>query len=127
MGGDLERVLGAVERLPSPADVNAVVGAAVTRGTRTVIPLAEVAYDFELTAERTIPAGEPGAGAGLEPDAAVGASRSRPIAVIESTPVHTAIRPVLDLGRLVPWAVMLAAWTLGCVAVALGLRERRGP
>jgi uncharacterized spore protein YtfJ len=125
MSTDLDRVLDAVERLPSPADVNAVVGPVTTQGDRTLIPLAEVAYDFELTAERLRREIDPESTAA--PGEGWGASRSRPVAVVESTAYGTTVRPVLDLGKLVPRIVRLVAWSAFCLLIArcFGMRKRR--
>jgi uncharacterized spore protein YtfJ len=126
MESDLERMLEAVTHLPAPADVQAVFGAPTTSGNRTVIPVAAVAYDFELAAER--PTGAPAQGGGnvFSDDQGSGHVRSRPVAVVEVTSEGTTVRPVVDYARVLPRLLLLAGWATACLAFAIARSRRRG-
>jgi uncharacterized spore protein YtfJ len=126
MESDLDRMLEAVAQLPAPADVNAVFGAPATSGNRTVIPVAAVAYDFELAAERPTGAPTPDGGNAFADDQGSGQVRSRPVAVVEVTSEGTAVRPVVDYARVLPRLLLLAGWATGCLAFAIARSRRRG-
>ena len=125
MSTDLDKMLEAVVRFPSPADANAVFGAAATSESRVVIPAAAVAYDFELAGERSRQGHETAGETLSEPHHGWGRVRSRPVAVIELTPEETVVRPVVDLGRVLPRLPLLAGWTTVWVAFAIALRSRK--
>jgi len=125
MNTDLDKMLEAVVRFPSPADANAVFGTTAVFEDRTVMPAAAVAYDFELTGERIRPGSEAAGEITAEPDEGWGRVRSRPVAVIEVTSEGTTVRPVLDMGRLLPRVLLLIGWAAGWLAIALALRTRR--
>ena len=125
MSTDLDQMLEAVVRLPSPADASAVFGVPTTSGDRTIIPAAAIAYDFDLAAERHRSGAEVGGEAANRPDQGRGGIRSRPVAVIELTREATIVRPIVDMSRLLPRVLVLAGWAAAWLALASALRSRR--
>jgi hypothetical protein len=140
----VQRLLDAFAEVREKANVDAVFGEPVSTPGRTVIPVAEVAYGFELgvadrVADEDGPAGG-GAGAsagdqtagtdtgGVSADTTGGgALHARPLAVIEVTPAATVVRPIVDQQKVAwyrtfffGWAVF---WFVAAVVRILGPRE----
>jgi uncharacterized spore protein YtfJ len=121
METQIEKLLDTLADLRKKANVNAVFGKPVAAGGRTVIPVAEVAYAFEVgVEEEAVPDGTEGGGGGS------GGLDVRPVAVVEVTPEETWVKPVIDEQKLALAGVLLAAWAVFWVARTLvGIFGRR--
>jgi uncharacterized spore protein YtfJ len=122
MEGEIQNMLDAFGDLRKRANANSCFGKPISTGERTVIPVAEVAYEFEMGIESGDVAGGKDAGGG-------GGMRVRPFAVVEVTPESTRVEPIVDEqkvawagGLLIAWAVSWLAWALVRI---LGPRDRR--
>lgn len=112
MEREIQKLLDSLAALRSKADVNAAFGEPVATEGRTVIPVAEVAYSFEVGVEGEA-ADEIAAGGGS------GGMSARPLAVIEVTPQSTVVRPIIDEQKLALAGALLVGWAVFCVARAL--------
>ena len=130
----VQRLLDAFAEVREKANVDAVFGEPVVTPGRTVIPVAEVAYGFELgVADADASAAGSGAVAGADAAATGadttggGALHARPLAVIEVTPAATIVRPIVDQQKVawyrslfLGWAVF---WFVAAVVRILGPRD----
>jgi len=120
---EIQELLDSLAGMREKANVNACFGEPVTAEGRTVIPVAQVCYGFGMgfgqgpVAEEEAPeeetpeeAGGGGGGGG------VGA---HPIAVIEVTSEGTCVKPVIDEQKVALAGVLLAGWSVFCLARAL--------
>ena len=121
METEIQKMLDALTDLRKKANANAVFGKPVTSEGRIVIPVAEVTYDFDIEIE------EEEAGEGVGEGEGGGGMNVRPVAVVEVTPDHAHIEPIVDQQRLalvrallIGWAVLWVGWTLGKI---FGRRE----
>lgn len=112
METEIQTMLDSFGDLRKRANANSCFGKPVTAEDRTVIPVAEVTYDFALGVEYGEAAGERDASGG-------GGMRVRPFAVVEVTPESTRVEPLVDEqkvawmgGFLIAWAVFWLAWAL---------------
>ena len=110
MEGEIQKLLDAFADLRRKANANTVFGKAVTTEDRIVIPVAEVAYDFEMGIEGEA---EEEAGGGS------GGMSVHPLAIVEITPESTRVKPIINEqvlalagGLLIGWAVFWLARTL---------------
>ena len=114
MEADIQKLLDALTDLREKANVNAVFGKPVLADGRTVIPVAEVAYDFEMGVEEgVVESGTEGGSGGS------GGMSVRPVAVVEVTPESTVIKSVVDEQKLALVGAMLIGWAVFWVARAL--------
>ena len=114
MEADIQKLLDALTDLREKANVNAVFGKPVLADGRTVIPVAEVAYDFEMGVEEgVVESGAEGGSGGS------GGMSVRPVAVVEVTPESTVIKSVVDEQKLALVGAMLIGWAVFWVARAL--------
>jgi uncharacterized spore protein YtfJ len=111
METQIQELLDAFADLRKRANVNAAFGKPVAAEGHTVIPVAEVTYEFEMGIEKDAPEEAAGGGGG---NASV-----RPLAVVEVTPHSTLVKPVIDEqklalagGLLIGWFVFLLSRTL---------------
>ena len=113
METEIQKLLDAFADLRRKANVRAVFGRPVTAEGRTVIPVAEVAYGFEMGVgeEAVEETGVSGGGGG---DVSV-----RPLAVIEVTPQNTWVKPIIDEQRLALAGALLIGWAIFCLARTL--------
>jgi uncharacterized spore protein YtfJ len=114
MEGEIQKLLDALADLRKKANVNVVFGKPVTAEGRTVIPVAEVAYDFEMGIEEE--AVEDGAEVG---SGGSGGMNVRPVAVVEVTPESTWVKPVIDEQKLALAGALLIGWAVFWVVRAL--------
>jgi uncharacterized spore protein YtfJ len=118
MEAQIQKLLDAVADLRKRANVNAVFGKPVAAEGRTVIPVAEVTYAFEVGIEGEVVADSAGGGGG--------GMDVRPVAVVEVASEDTRIKPVIDEQKLALAGVLLAAWAVFWVARTLvGIFGRR--
>jgi uncharacterized spore protein YtfJ len=112
MEAQVQKLLDALADLRRKANVNAVFGKPVTAEGRTVIPVAEVAYDFEMGVEEGAveEADVGGGGGGLD---------VRPLAVVEVTPQGTWVKPIVDEQRLALAGALLIGWAVFWLARTL--------
>jgi uncharacterized spore protein YtfJ len=114
MEAQIQKLLDALTDLRKKANVGAVFGKPVVADNRTVIPVAEVAYDFEMgVEEEAIDGGIEGGSGGS------GGMSVRPVAVVEVTPESTVVKPVVDEQKLALAGVLLIGWAVFWVAKAL--------
>ncbi len=125
MEGEIQNILDAFGDLRKRANANSCFGKPVTVEGRTVVPVAEVAYEFEMGVEYGAEAGEETA----EDAGGSGGMRVRPIAIVEVTPENVRVEPIVDEqkvawagGLLIAWAVSWLAWALVKI---LGQRDKR--
>ena len=130
----VQKLLDAFSEVREKASVNAVFGAPVVTPGRTVIPVAEVAYGFELgVADADADASVADGGSAADPaesgadTAGGGALHARPLAVIEVTPTAIIVRPIVDQQKVawyrtlfLGWAVF---WFVAAVVRILGPRD----
>lgn len=125
----IENLLDALADLRDRANVNAVFGEPVSEGGTTIIPIAEVSYAFGVGGgEGPAEQGEgedEGQGESEEtitPQgyAAGGGMRGRPVGVVEVGPKGTTIKPFLNQQRIVLAGILLTAWSIFWIAIALG-------
>lgn len=107
---NVQQLLDALADLRKKANANAVLSKPIETEGRTVIPVAEVSYDFGV---------EIGQEAAGESPSGSGGLRVHPVAVIEVTPEATLVRPVLDEQRLALAGALLIGWAILCAAWAL--------
>jgi uncharacterized spore protein YtfJ len=114
METEIQKLLDALADLRKRANVDAVFGKPVIADGRTVIPVAEVAYDFEIgIEEEAVPDGAEGEGGGS------GGMNVRPVAVVEVTPESTAVKPIVDEQKLALAGALLIGWAVFWVVRAL--------
>lgn len=111
----LEEMLDRIGQVQERASVKTVFGEPYQVNGRTVIPVAKVAYGFGFGggrgngkgngAEGSRAGGGAGGGAG-------GLLSVRPVAVLELSGTQTAIKPIVDVTRLVIAGMALAAWNV---------------
>jgi uncharacterized spore protein YtfJ len=115
----IQKLLDAFAHMRDTIDADATFGEPVVVNDRTVVPVTEVAYRFEVDARlgsgmREATAGEAGDG-----PSGGGAMITRPLAVIEMTPAGAKVKPIVD-ERRVFWGIsLLAGWTAFWVATAV--------
>jgi uncharacterized spore protein YtfJ len=114
METQIQKLLDALADLRKKANVDAVFGKPVAAEGRTVIPVAEVAYAFEVGAEEEAVAdsteSEGGGSGGMD---------VRPIAVVEVTPENTWVKPIIDEQKLAFAGALLIGWAVFWIAKAL--------
>jgi uncharacterized spore protein YtfJ len=127
MEARIQKLLDAFDHMRDTIDADATFGEPVVVNDRTVVPVTELAYRFEVDAglgsgvrEGTV--GEAGDGPG-----GGGAIITRPLAVIEMTPEGARVKPIVDEQRVF-WGISLLAgwiafWVATAVARILGQRD----
>lgn len=110
METEIQKLLDALTDLRKRANVDAVFGKPVVADGRTVIPVAEVAYDFEMGIEEETMEGGSGGSGGMS---------VRPVAVVEVTPGSTVVKPVVDEQKLALAGALLIGWAVFWVVRAL--------
>jgi uncharacterized spore protein YtfJ len=114
MEAQIQQLLDALADLRKRANVNAVFGKPVAAEGRFVIPVAEVAYAFEVgVEEEAVADGTEGGGGGS------GGMDVRPVAVVEVTPDNTWVKPIIDEQKLAFAGALLVAWAVFWVARTL--------
>jgi uncharacterized spore protein YtfJ len=114
MEAQIQQLLDALADLRRRANVNAVFGKPVAAEGRSVIPVAEVTYAFEVgVEEEAVADGTEGGGGGS------GGMDVRPVAVIEVTPENTWVRPIVDEQKLAFAGALLIGWAVFWVARTL--------
>jgi uncharacterized spore protein YtfJ len=117
MGEGIQKLFSTVSNLQRKATVNAAFGKPVTTEGRTIIPVAEVAYGFRLgfrasdTPDEQPEEAESGGGGG--------ASRTRPLGVIEVTQEGVRVEPVVDEQKIALATGALIGWIALCIARTL--------
>jgi len=107
MEAEIQKLLDALTDLRKKANVNAVFGKPVSADGRTVIPVAEVAYDFEMgIEEEVVESGTEGGSGGS------GGMSVRPVAVVEVTPESTVVKSVVDEQKLALAGALLIGWAV---------------
>jgi len=111
----LDRLFEQIQEMQKNANVDAVFGAPVTSGDKTVIPMAAVSYGFGLGfGEGMDQEGEGGTGGG----GGAGAS-AKPVGLVEITPAGTEIKMVVNEQQVALAGIAFVAWTVFWVAAAL--------
>lgn len=113
MGKEVQELLDAFQELRRKADVNAVFGQPVTQEGHTVIPVAEVAYTFEMDIAES-DADELGTSGGGSGGVSV-----QPLGVVEVTPTETRVRAIIDEQRLALAGALLIGWAIFWLARTL--------
>ena len=123
MGPDLREIPLAVARVIEVAKGNAVVGPALERDGRTVIPLAAVAagYGFGLGFGQSFEEGQ----AAAAPSGGGGGGGARPVAVLELSEQGVRVHPVLDSTRITIASLLLAGWTVYWITKTVRAFRRR--
>ena len=111
MESQVQKLLDALGDLRQRANANAVFGKPVSAGERTIIPVAEVTYDFDLELEEDAAAASEGEGGG--------GMRVRPMAVVEVTSQHTGVKPIINEQQLALAGALLIGWAVFWIAWAL--------
>lgn len=113
MEAEIQKLLDSFADMRRKANVAAVFGKPVAAEGRTVIPVAEVTYDFEMGIEEEAveEVAESGGGSG--------GMSVRPLAVVEVTPESAWVRPVLNEQRLALAGALLIGWVVFWLAWAL--------
>jgi uncharacterized spore protein YtfJ len=113
MEAEIMNLLDSFADLRKRANASACFGKPMTTEGRTVIPVAEVTYEFAMGIECGNAAG------GDKDTSGGGGMRVRPFAVVEVTPESTRVEPIVDEqkvawvgGLLIAWAVFWIARTL---------------
>ncbi|MBN1976649.1 MAG: hypothetical protein JW918_04530 [Anaerolineae bacterium] len=114
METEIQKLLDALTDLRKRAHVDAVFGKPVIADGRTVIPVAEVAYDFEMGIEEEAVEGGAEGGSGGS-----GGMSVRPVAVVEVTPEGTVVKSVVDEQKLALAGALLIGWAVFWVVRAL--------
>jgi uncharacterized spore protein YtfJ len=114
METEIQKLLDSLADLRRKANANAVFGKPVTSEGRTVVPVAEVSYAFEMGIE-----GESAEEAAESGGGGSGGMNVRPLAVVEVTPESTSVRPIIDEQRLALAGTLLIGWAVFWVAWAL--------
>ena len=110
MEGEVQKLLDAFADLRRKANANAVFGKPVTTENRTVIPVAEVTYDFEMGVEEEATEEAGGGSGGMS---------AHPLAVVEVTPEGTKVKPIVDEQKLALAGALLIGWVIFCLARTL--------
>jgi uncharacterized spore protein YtfJ len=114
MEAQIQELLDAVADLRKKANVNAAFGKPVDTEGRSVIPVAEITYAFEVgIEEEAVADGAEGGGGGS------GGMDVRPVAVIEVTPEDTLVKPIVDEQKLALAGALLIGWAVFWVARTL--------
>jgi hypothetical protein len=104
MEAQIQQLLDTLADLRKRANVNTVFGKPVAAEGRYVIPVAEVAYAFEIgVEEETVTDGTEGEGGGS----------------VEVTPENTWVRPIIDEQKLAFAGALLIGWAVFWVARTL--------
>ena len=114
MEAEIQKLLDSFADMRRKANVTAVFGRPVAAEGRTVIPVAEVTYDFEMGIEEEAVEGVAESGGGGS-----GGMSIRPLAVVEVTPESAWVRPVLNEQRLALAGALLIGWVVFWLAWAL--------
>jgi uncharacterized spore protein YtfJ len=107
-----------LEELQASASVDAVFGQPVTVGDKVIIPIARVTYGFGVGfGEATGPeAEESDGGAGGGEGGGMGV---RPLGVVEITPEHTSVEPIVNEQAVTLAGMLLGAWSIFWMAVSV--------
>ena len=108
MEREIENMLDAFADMRSQTKADAVLGAPVSAEGRTLIPVADVAYTFEMEGGQLVRAGR--AGESAPSSSGRGCATTRPLAVLEVTPEATRVRPVADRQLAPFWKSAFAGW-----------------
>jgi len=111
MEEEIQKLLDAFTDLRKKASANTVFGKPVTTKERTVIPVAEIAYGFEMGIEGEA---EEEAGGGS------GSMSARPLAIIEVMPEGARVKPIIDEQKLALAGALLIGWAIFWLARTLG-------
>jgi uncharacterized spore protein YtfJ len=113
METEIQNLLDSFADLRKKANANACFGKPMTAEGHTVIPVAEVTYEFAMGIEHE------GAVSEDQDASGGGGMRVRPFALVEVTPESTRVEPIIDEqkvawvgGLLIAWAVFWIARTL---------------
>lgn len=90
MEARIQKLLDAVANMRDAVDANATFGEPVVVKDRTVVPVTELAYRFEVNA---------GLGTILR-EGTAGEAGGRPLALIEMTPEGAKVKPIIDEQRV---------------------------
>jgi uncharacterized spore protein YtfJ len=114
MEAQIQQLLDALADLRKRANVDAVFGKPVAAEGRTVIPVAEVTYAFEVEIDEEVEADSTEGGGGGS-----GGLDVRPVAVVEVTPENAWVRPIVDEQKLAFAGALLIGWAVFWVARTL--------
>jgi uncharacterized spore protein YtfJ len=114
MEAQIQQLLDALADLRKRANVDAVFGKPVAAEGRTVIPVAEVTYAFEVEIDEEVEADSTEGGGGGS-----GGLDVRPVAVVEVTPENAWVRPIVDEQKLAFAGALLVGWAVFWVARTL--------
>lgn len=107
-----ETLSESLDGLTKKIDVNATFRKPRTVGTRTVIPVVEISYEFDLTQETRTTA------SCAENKGGVGA-KAQPIAYIEIDEGEVRVKPIVDGQKIALAGILLAGWAAGWLGVVL--------
>jgi len=110
MEEEIQKLLDAFTDLRKKANANTVFGKPVTTQERTVIPVAEIAYGFEMGVEGETEEETGGGSGGMS---------AHPLAVIEVTPESARVKPIIDEQKLAIAGALLIGWAIFCLARTL--------
>jgi uncharacterized spore protein YtfJ len=107
-----------LENMQANASVDAVFGQPVTAGDKVVIPIASVSYGFgmgfgEATGQE-VEQSNGGAGGGEG-----GGMGARPLGVVEITPEHTRVEPIVNEQTVTLAGMLLGAWSIFWISAAV--------
>ena len=116
--GPSQARIEALERLGGVVAVERVFGEPVTRGDRTIIPMAAVSTAFGYGGGSSAAEGADGGGGG-------GRLAAHPVGVIELNADGVHIHPVVDVTRLVTLLLLVGAWNVFWIVRAIQKRRRQ--
>jgi len=105
MTDTIQKAFTAVDGLKKKADVHSAFGKPVVAEGRTLIPVAEIGYTFELDFAASEDAADGAADTG-----AFGAVQARPMGVVEVTAQGVHVEPLADEEKITLALLVLAAW-----------------
>jgi uncharacterized spore protein YtfJ len=128
---ELNRLFDLVEEIPEKAAVEAVFGPPTQVDDKTIIPIGRISYAFGLGfgqgwAAPTPSPEDPETAESVEGDVARdsggiggGGLSVQPLAVLEVTPEATALKPIVDEGKIARLTELVGAWIVFWLAQAL--------
>ncbi len=107
-----ETLSESLDGLTKKIDVNTTFGKPRTAGTRTVIPVVELSYKFDLTQDTHITACHAESEDGVS-------AKAQPIAYIEIDDDGVRVKPIVDGQKIALAGIFLAGWAAGWLGVVL--------
>jgi uncharacterized spore protein YtfJ len=127
---ELDRLFDLVEEIPEKAAVEAVFGPPTQVDDKTIIPIGRVTYAFGLgfgqgwavpepSPEAPEPIGSAEGDVARNSGVGGGGLSVQPLAVLEVMPEATALRPIVDEGKIARLSKLVGAWIVFWLAQAL--------